>query len=93
MRRSILIAALLIVAVAIGEWSLSGSDGEAVVGVVPLEHLPAGFMSTARKELPQVKFDRAWKLRNGNFEIRGKDAKGKAREVELNAKGQVVEVD
>jgi len=92
MRRYLLIGVLLIAALALGVWSF-GFGGASDAGLVPLEQLPPGFLNTARRELPQVKFDRAWKLRNGNYEIRGKDARGKAREVELNEKGAVVEVD
>jgi hypothetical protein len=67
--------------------------GASDAGLVPMDQVPPGFLDIARKELPAVKFDKVWKLRNGNYEIRGKDAKGKAREVEVNAKGEVVEVD
>jgi uncharacterized protein YpmB len=61
--------------------------------LVALDQLPAGFLETARRQLPQVNFVNAYKLSNGNYEIRGKDAKGKLREVEVNSKGEVVEVN
>jgi hypothetical protein len=92
MRRYALIGLLLIAALAAGVMSF-GFGGATEAGLVPLDQLPGGFLNTARKELPKVKFDKAWRLRNGNYEIRGKDTNGKAREVELNAKGIVVEVD
>ena len=93
MRKWLLIGGLLVVAVVIGLLTYGSLAGGEVAGVVPLDQLPAGFLDTAKKELPQVRFDTVWRLKNGNYEIRGKDAKGKAREVELNPKGAVVEVD
>jgi hypothetical protein len=60
---------------------------------VPLDQLPAGYLDTARKTLPEVKFDTAWKLSNGNYEIRGKNKAGKVREVELSPTGAVVEIE
>jgi hypothetical protein len=93
MRKYMLIVAVLVVVTVVGVLGYNGFSGRSVAGVVPLEQLPAGFLDTARKELPQVKFDTVWRLKNGNYEIRGRDAKGKVREVELDAKGAVVEVD
>jgi hypothetical protein len=43
--------------------------------------------------LPEVKFDHARKLSNGNYEIRGKAKNGKVREVEVNSIGEVVEIE
>jgi hypothetical protein len=93
MRRYVLIVVALVMATVVGVLSYNGLSGRTVAGVVPLDQLPAGFLDTARKELSQVKFETVWRLKNGNYEIRGKDAKGKVREVELDAKGSVVEVD
>jgi hypothetical protein len=58
-----------------------------------LEQVPAAMLETAKHKLPDVKFDTAWKLPNGNHEIRGKNKRGKIREVELNPAGEVVEID
>jgi hypothetical protein len=83
MRRLLLIGVLL----------LSGCGGKSDAGAVPLDQLPAGYLDTARKTLPDVKFEAAWKLSNGNFEIRGKNKHGKVREVELSPTGEVVEIE
>lgn len=61
--------------------------------VVPLEDVPEPFVKKAKETLPQVKFDHARKLPNGNYEIRGKMRNGKVREVELNPSGEVVEIE
>jgi hypothetical protein len=93
MRHPVLVAFIAIAVVAIGGLSFYGLSGKPDAGLVPLDQLPTGFLDSARKQLPHVKFDKAWKLSNGNYEIRGKDAKGKVREVELNSNGELVEVD
>src|SRR5262249_31417259 len=61
--------------------------------VVPLEEVPAPLLKKAQQELPNVKFDHARKLPNGNFEIRGKEKSGKVREVQLTPTGEVVEIE
>jgi hypothetical protein len=61
--------------------------------VVPLEEVPEPFVKKAKETLPEVKFDHARKLPNGNYEIRGKMKNGKVREVELNPSGKVVEIE
>jgi hypothetical protein len=93
MRKPALIVSLLAVVVLIGLICFIYLGPTSREGLVPLDQLPDGYLSIARKELPQVNFDKVWRLRNGNYEIRGKDAKGKAREVELDANGRIVEVD
>jgi hypothetical protein len=50
-------------------------------------------LKTAKEKLPEVTFDHARKLPNGNYEIRGKAKNGKVREVELNPAGEVVEIE
>ncbi len=81
-------------------WLLTGvlllcgcGGGKSDEGLVPLDQLPPGFLDTARKTIPNINFDKAWKLRNGNYEIQGKDRNGKRREVELSPSGEVVEID
>ena len=47
-------------------------------------------------ELPGIPFDRAYKIDvNGKdaYEIRGKDCRGKIREVEVSTSGEVLEVE
>jgi hypothetical protein len=63
---------------------------------VPLDQLPPGSMEAAVKALPEVKFDQARKAKfNGQdaFEIRGKDPRGKIREVEVSTSGKVLEIE
>jgi hypothetical protein len=72
--------------------------GEEVVRMesVPLDKLPAGSMEAATKALPDVKFNEARKAKfNGQdaFEIRGKDKRGKIREVEVSTSGQILEIE
>ena len=72
--------------------------GEEVVPFepVPLDQLPAGSMEAATKALPEVKFSEVRKAKlNGQdaFEIRGKDKRGKIREVEVSTSGQILEIE
>ena len=88
-KRLALLASLAIAAGGCGE---EIERGEAV----PLDKLPPGAMETARKALPDVKFDIARKARfNGQeaIEIRGKDRQGKVREVEVDPAGKILEIE
>jgi hypothetical protein len=63
---------------------------------VPLADVAPELLQVAKKTLPEVKFDSARKKQfRGEevFEIRGKMPNGKIREVELNAAGQVIEIE
>lgn len=93
MRRYLMIGFPLLLLVAFGIWYAGWLEQPSSAGLVPMDQVPQEFLMTAHQQLPEVKFDKVWKLRNGNYEIRGKDNRGRAREVELNAKGEVVEVD
>lgn len=79
--------------------ALSGcSEKLESVEMVPLEKLPRPVMTTAKEELPDVKFDTAWKeheKENGEdvFEVRGKTSSGKTRDIKVSASGTVLEVD
>jgi hypothetical protein len=90
MRRSywLLLLALIVLAVRV---YTAYSESKAVI--VPLAEVPEAFVKKAKDTLPEVKFDHARKLPNGNYEIRGKLKNGKVREVELNASGEVVEIE
>ncbi len=64
--------------------------------VVPLAQVPAPVMEAARRELPGLTFDKAYKLKvdgRDAYEVRGKDARGKVREVEVSATGEVLAVE
>jgi hypothetical protein len=72
--------------------------GEEIIRLetVPLDKLPPGSMEAATKALPEVKFSEARKAKfNGRdaFEIRGKDKRGKIREVEVSTSGQILEIE
>ena len=63
---------------------------------VPIDQVPPRLMEVARKQLPGLNFDRAYKIEvNGKdaYEIRGKDSRGKIREVEVSQDGEVIEVE
>jgi hypothetical protein len=94
MRRSywLLLLALVVgglAALVIGSGAYSQSKAE----VVPLDQVPEPFVKTAKETLPEVRFDHARKLPNGNYEIQGKGKNGKVREVEVNPAGEVVEIE
>jgi hypothetical protein len=50
-------------------------------------------MKKAQETLPNVKFDHARKLPDGNYEIRGKEKNGKVREVEVTPSGEVIDIE
>jgi len=58
-----------------------------------ISDVPAAFMETARKELPDVAFDEAWVKKNGTLEIRGKAKNGKVREIEIRPDGSIEEIE
>jgi hypothetical protein len=60
---------------------------------IALNEVPADVMKVARDKLPDVKFDRAWKKHNGEFEISGKNKIGKVREIDLKPDGTVTEIE
>jgi uncharacterized membrane protein YkoI len=64
--------------------------------IVPMEQVPAIVLETARKALPDHTFDTVYKMKiDGKeaYEVRGKDKKGKVREVEVSATGEVLAVE
>jgi hypothetical protein len=93
--RNVIILSLvgvILVAAGVGVWFYFWSDEMNAV-LVPLEEVPEPLVTKAKETLPEVKFDHARRLPNGNYEIRGKGAKGKVREVELKPSGEVVEIE
>jgi hypothetical protein len=60
---------------------------------VPLDEVPPAMLERAKQELPDVKFDTAWRLPSGNYELRGKNKRGKIREVEFSSGGEIVEIE
>jgi len=66
--------------------------------VIPLKQVPAEAMRAARKQLPDVIFETAWKVKDAAgqedaYEIRGKTARGRIRDVKVTPSGKVLEVD
>jgi hypothetical protein len=64
--------------------------------VVPIDQVPEAALKAAGAKLPGVRFDGAWKVRDGDreaFEIRGRTPEGKIRDVKVTASGEVLEVD
>ncbi len=56
--------------------------------LVPIDQVPAHVMEVARKQLPGYTFDTAYKMKidgKDAYEVRGKDKRGKVREVEVSA--------
>lgn len=64
--------------------------------VVPIASIPVNLMEIAKKELPGINFTEAFKMKvdgKDAFEIRGKDKRGKVREIELSLTGEVLEIE
>jgi hypothetical protein len=69
------------------------SEDRSKFEVVPIEKVPDMAMKVAKEKLPGVTFQQAWKKPDGTYEIRGKDANGKVREIELTEQGEVKEIE
>jgi uncharacterized membrane protein YkoI len=64
--------------------------------IIPIESVPANVMEVARKQLPGFTFDTAYKMKidgKDAYEVRGKDKRGKVREVEVSAAGEVIAIE
>lgn len=64
--------------------------------MVPIEKVPESVMKVAQEKLPGVKFDTAWTEKEGDkivYEVRGKSADGKTRDIKVSPTGEVLEVD
>lgn len=72
---------------------VAGCRSEAKPELIPLEKLPDGVLKTAQETLPKVKFEQAIRRPDGGFEVRGKDAAGKIRDVEFSQDGKVLEIE
>jgi hypothetical protein len=93
MRRAIILSLLALVIGGASVSAIGCGEGSGKAVSVPLDQVPEALLKTAKQTLPEVKFDHARKLPNGNYEIRGKAANGKVREVELSPSGEVVEIE
>jgi hypothetical protein len=84
MRRFLQVAAILLCACA----------AQSVASPIPLDQLPPGHLQLAQDKMrslnhPDVKFDSACLKKDGTYEIRGKDSRGKSWEVEIDKNGNV----
>lgn len=64
--------------------------------MVPIENVPEPIMKVAEEKLPGVNFDTAWIEKEGEetfFEVRGKTADGKTRDIKVSPAGKVMEID
>ena len=64
--------------------------------VVPIDEVPPRVMDVARRELPGFNFDTIYRMKiegKDAYEVRGKDKRGKVREVEVSADGEVIAVE
>lgn len=64
--------------------------------MVPIDKVPESVMTVAKEKLPSVKFDTAWIEKEGKetfYEVRGKSADGKTRDIKVSTTGEVKEVD
>jgi uncharacterized membrane protein YkoI len=64
--------------------------------IVPIEQVPQKVMEVARRELPGYTFDTVYKMKidgKDAYEVRGKDKRGKVREVEVSATGEVLAIE
>jgi hypothetical protein len=84
------IEVVLIVAIAGCESEPKSDD------LVPIDQVPANVMEVARKQLPGFTFDMAYKMKldgKDAYEVRGKDKRGKVREVEVSVTGEVIAIE
>ena len=86
-----LITGVLLLACVVGCENEPKSDD-----IVQIEQVPPNVMEAARKQLPGYKLDTAYKMKidgKDAYEVRGKDKKGKVREVEVSATGEVLAIE
>jgi hypothetical protein len=60
---------------------------------IPLSDVPENVMTVAKEKLPDVTFDKAWRKKNGEYEVSGKNKKGKVREIDITPDGKVTEIE
>jgi hypothetical protein len=91
MRRAHLGEAVLIFALGCGGTAPPEADP-----IIPIDQVPPRVMEVARQELPGFTFDTVYKMKvegKDAYEVRGKDKRGKVREVEVAPDGTVLAVE
>ena len=78
----------------IGVILLCGCSAESAASPLPLDQLPPGHLQKAEEKMQSlnrrdVKFQSASLKKDGTYEIRGKDSRGKSWEVEIDKNGNV----
>jgi hypothetical protein len=58
-----------------------------------MEKVPESVMKIAKEKLPDVTFERAFREPNGDYELMGKDKKGKVREIDISPAGVVTQIE
>jgi hypothetical protein len=71
--------------------ALVGCSGKIEKTPLKLEDVPPNIMKMAKEQLPDVEITEAYK-EGPNYELRGKNKKGKVCEVDISPEGKVVEV-
>lgn len=64
--------------------------------MIPIDKVPESVLKVAKEKLPGVKFDSAWTEKEGDklfYEVRGKSADGKTRDIKISPDGKVMEMD
>jgi hypothetical protein len=86
MRRLFLAAVLTIAAAGCG-------GGESGKKPMKMEEVPSEAMKAAKEKLPEVTFTEAFREKNGDIELRGKDKKGKVVEIDVSPDGKTTKIE
>ena len=71
----------------------AGCGGASQSQAISINDVPKNLLEIAKEKLPDVTFDQAVKKSNGVLEVRGKDKKGKVRDIEFSKTGEIVEIE
>jgi hypothetical protein len=95
MRKSYVLALVVVLVIGGGVAAYYGYYQIPGVGkdVIQLDQVPDNVMQVAKEQLPDVTFDKAWRKKNGEYEVSGKDKKGKIREIDIKPDGTITEIE
>lgn len=79
----------------LGLWAAAGCGERKIEKKEPitLDQVPANVLKVAKEKLPDVKFERALRKPNGDYEVIGKTRSGKVREIDVKPDGTVTEIE